>query len=260
MKKLYVFTFALSFFICFSVFSQDTKYYVIKVQGEIIKAIDNKPLRSGLTIKEDDNFIFRSNLSRAAVINPEKGQFVLTPPDKNATASNKAHFMPPMQNISSRAGVAILNLIDFQNHFKNNYLIINKVKICIDSNNFPMNANNFFFINYDYNGESINKKLISVNDTLIISKKEIFTIDGQPQNNPEKVVFKLFYMSGEQANLMSEFITILPDEEKLTEELLNIKQVFNDETDFEKQALNFITTFYGNPQEGDFKNYINSIK
>lgn len=260
MKKILPLALLLFLLLVLTASSQDTKYYVIKVQGEIIKAIDNQPLKSGLTIKENDDFIFKSNLSRAAVINPEKGQFVLTPPDKNASASNKAHFMPPMQNISSRAGGSILNLVDFQNHFKDNYLIICKVKVCIDSNNFPMDNNKFFYINYQFNNESINKKLMSMKDTLIISKKDIFTIDGQPQNNPENIVFKLYYMNGEEANLMSEFMTILPDEEKLAEELSNIKQLFNDETEFENQALNFVNEFYGSPQEDDFKEFINRIK
>ncbi len=242
-----------------SAYSQNNKYYVIKVQGEILKAVDNQPLKSGITVQENDDFIFKSELSRAAVLNPEKGQFVLTPPDKNAV-SGKAHFMPPIQNISSRAGGTLLNIVDFQNHFKDNFLIIEEVKVCIDPNNFSTDDNNFFFINYDYNGEAINKKLMSNNDTLIISKKDIFTIDGQSRKNPENIIFRLFYMKGEEANLMSEFMAILPDEEKLAEELLNIKQVLNNEDEFKKQAFSFVNEFYGHPQGEDLAEFIKRIK
>lgn len=251
----------LTFFICFIfllqyTFSQNTDYYVIKVQGEIVKAADNQPLRSGLSVSENDEFLFKSNISRAAVINPSRGQFVLSPPEDYSSSGSKALFMPPIQNISSRAGGTMFNKIDFQNHFKDDYLILNEVKIHVDTNSYPLNAKQFFYVNYAHEGEPINKKLSSDIDSLVLAKSELFKVDGEPIEAPEQVQLKLFYMNKDEASLICDFMANFPDENQLIKELNNMKEFLDDTSKFKSLAYDFIHEFYGELAQEDFNTFM----
>ena len=110
-------------------------YKVIKVNGQIVMEKNGQALQNGLTFSEKEKLLFKSPGSKAAVISSTKGRMILT---EGAGNKSGANYVPAMSNVSSRAG-ALLNFIDLQNHFKGNYVILDKVEIQIDQNNFPMN-------------------------------------------------------------------------------------------------------------------------
>lgn len=114
------------------------KYKVIHVDGRIIFQKTNADMKQGDIFVSGTLLKFLSNDSRAAVISSIKGRFVLSASEKGQTK-----ILPAANNISSRSG-ALINLIDLQNHFSGDYLVLDKMKLEIGEVNYPMNETNFF--------------------------------------------------------------------------------------------------------------------
>jgi hypothetical protein len=186
------FTFLLVFELTANVFAQNN-YNVIKVNGIIIVKKNNNELQRGSVFEENDKLDFQTSNARAAVINQLKGRFILMPNNSNI-AYARANLTPSMTNISSRAGTMI-SKDDLSNFFSGDYVIIDKSYVKIIPNIFKMDDDNFFYIKYTYKNEDIHKKLEYKNDTLIINKSELCTIDGWPITNPNITKMELLYMS-----------------------------------------------------------------
>jgi hypothetical protein len=174
------------------VINAQVPFKVITVNGEIVAVKANVTLENGLEVYSDDNFDFRKPNSRAAMINSERGRIVLT--EQNAAeAFSKAAFAPAISSISARGSA--FSVADLQGIFEDKVLIIEKMEVKVGSDIFPMMDQNFFFIRYKYNDETINKKLPFRTDTLIIDKNELFTIDGKSIESPDIKEFNIYYYS-----------------------------------------------------------------
>lgn len=246
----------MSLLICSTPLYSQNDFTVIKVYGNILNKKANKDLNQGDHFGEKDVLIFKTYESKAAVINPEKGRFIITPPaDNNLTA--QASFVPAMGNISSRAGL-INNFVDLQNQFADKYLILDKVEIKISEDAYPMNENSFFYLRYQYEGESINKKLEFKTDTLIIEKKSLFTVDGKPIPNPDISEMKLFYYSDNKSVLINEFDPVFPDNEQLKAEISiilksNIKKKYQERLN---EIIGYLNEFYGKPNRDNVMEWL----
>ena len=244
MKNLFLILFAIT--ISLNLIAQDD-YKVIKVNGSIVVQKNNSELQRGSVFRANDELNFRTSNARAAVINPGKGRFVLMP-NNNNIAYARANLTPSMNNISSRAG-AIINKIDLSNYFSDDYVIIDKSYIKISSSTFIMDENNLFYIQYSYKGEDVRKKLKFKNDTLIIDKTELFTIDGWPITNPNVTKMELFYMSKEKGGsiYISSFNPIFPDSKELLSEIDLILDAIKDKSKEEKiiEVSGYINEMYG---------------
>ncbi len=244
MKNLFSILFAI--IISLNLFAQDN-YKVIKVNGSIMVQKSNSELQRGSVFDANDELNFKTSNARAAVINPGKGRFILMPNNSNV-AYARANLTPSMNNISSRAG-AIINKIDLSNYFSDNYVIIEKSYIKVSSSTFKMDDDNFFYIQYNYKGEDIPKKLKYKNDTIIINKTELFTIDGWPITNPNISKMELMYMSKEKGGsiYISSFNPIFPDSKELLSEIDLIIETVNNKSkeDKVKEVTGYINEMYG---------------
>lgn len=178
--------------LAFSILSYaQVPFKVITVNGEIIATKANVTLENGIEVLSDDNFDFRRPNSRAAMINSERGRVVLT--EKNATdAFSRAAFAPAMSTVSARSG-AVSSLAELQSIFSDKLLVIDKIEVQVGSDYFPMEDERFFFIRYEYNDETINKKLSFNNDVLIIDKEELFKVDGKSIEDVQTKEVSLYY-------------------------------------------------------------------
>lgn len=239
----------------------DEKYKVIKVNGHI------KNKKSGKDLSQGDEFLsttpldFKSPEARAAVISPTKGRFVLT---ANTTASNGSNLVPAMNSVATRSG-ALLNLIDLQNAFIDNYVIIDEVRLKIGKDAYPMDDNRFFYIEYEWNGEAIPKMVSFSNDTLIIKRDDLFTIDGKSVDNPFSINLNLYYRIDDknENHKISTFKAVFPNENELKEEVTIILSELEKKKDKEKftEVLSYVNEFYGKPDKDNLKLWlINNFK
>jgi hypothetical protein len=225
-------------------FSQEN-FKVIKVNGTILLKTNGTSLQTGTVFSEKEDLLFRTEDATAAVINSQRGRLILTNTNHNLSAA-KSNYLPSMYNISTRGG-ALVNLLDLQNHFSGKYVVLGRQSIEVDNKNFPLDNDHFFFLRYIYKGEEINKKLGFSGDTLIIDKKNLFTIDGKPIPSPDNTSIRLFYRKGPESVAISEFNLIFPDLVQLKSEVKVILDEVKDKPIKEKigEINSFINEFYG---------------
>lgn len=227
------------------------KYKVIKVDGKIVIQKTKEDLKKGDVFLAGMALSFETPQSRAAVISSLKGRFVLSASEKGQTK-----ILPAANNISSRAG-ALINMIDLQNHFKGKYLVIETMKLELGKEAFPMNDESFFYLSYEHNGEDIRKKLDNDGEFLILDKKEIFKIDGEPIPVEEKEM-TLYYRSEGKSKKVNTFTPVFPPKEDLKEEIEIILSEYEDKDDKTKikEVTAYLNEFYGHPQQENLAEFM----
>lgn len=241
---------------CMQFIVAQSDYTVIKVNGSILLKASGKSLIQGTIFGDKDELQFNTSESRAAVINPGKGRFVLAP-GATGTYTAKTSLLPAMANISSRGG-SILNQVDLQNHFTGNYVIIGTNRTQISNYIFPMDSTHFFFIRYKYHGEDINKKLPFISDTLIIDRSKLLTVDDKPIPNPDTASMKMYYRKGNESVLLSGFTAVFPNEDELKKEVTLLLEGFKNSSKDEKinQVVSYINEFYGKPDKESVQGWL----
>jgi len=262
MKKNYFFAMLLLIFVSALVsfigtkearkLAETDKYKVIKVDGRIIFQRTKADMKSGDVFVSGTILNFTSPQSRAAVISSLKGRFVLSAAEKGQTK-----ILPAANNISSRSG-ALLNMIDLQSHFAGDYLILDEVVLEIGIENFPMDESHFFYLSFEYNGEKIRKKLeYTESNQLIISKDEIFKIDGE-SIAVQNMEMALYYREGEVSTKVSEFKPVFPNLQELKDEVEIIINEFADKDAGVKvqEITAYLTEFYGKPEKDNLNQWL----
>jgi hypothetical protein len=257
MKTLvrYIFI-SLLLFVFYPLLSQVT-YRVIKVNGNIVYVRTGNPMTQGDLFPEDENLSFQSPNSRAAVINPNLGRFILTPDNYDNLSSAKSNFLPAMSNLSTRGGI-INNMADLQNQFCDNIVLLHEACYYLNPYQFPMNEENFFFLRYQYQGEEINKKLEFQENRLILSRENILKVDEKPIEKIDENLVSLYYYQDEEPEYISDFNLIMPDLEEINTEL----QIILDESTLVSynKTVNDISAylfeFYGKPDKQEVIDYL----
>ncbi len=222
-------------------------YKVIHIKGDIEAESTHKNLARGTAFGETEKFQYKTIDARAVVINAKLGKRFILKENKSSSAYTKANLTPSMSNISSRAG-GLNNRLDLRNHFDGKYVILGDLRVVINSNAFPMNDSNFFFIRYLYKGESIDKKLYHNGDTLIIIKDSLLRVDGKPIQNADITEMRIIYFSKTNGKnslsiISSTFYPVFPNETELKQEVeMIISTMHNNEeiniTDFINDYIN----------------------
>jgi hypothetical protein len=241
MRKLIISAMLLFFIHAASSYGQEN-FKVIKVNGTIMLKAKGTSLETGTVFSEKEDLLFRTEDATAAVINSQKGRLILTSKNHDL-ASASSNYLPAMYNIASRGISVITRFPDLQNYFSGKYCVLGIQKVVIGSSEFPMNKENFFFMRYTYKGEEINKKLDYSNDTLVIDKSKLYTIDGKPISGPDNTYVNLYYRKGSESLLINKFELIFPDENQLSKEIKVILEEFRNKT--EKENLNEISSYIG---------------
>ncbi len=242
----------LTFFLFAISLNAQTNYKVIKVNGTIHYTRTGSSMNLGDVFPDNENLKFESASSRAAVINPEKGRFILTPESSSQLSGAKSNFLPAMSNISTRGG-ALNSLNDIQNQFTGPVSILYKASWHINPYQFPMDENSFFYLQYQYKGETINKKLEFEENSLVFLREEILKIDEQSitgLDNPSSI---LYYYSSEGSQYISSFELIFPEMDMLKSET---EIILGELTDAEyslkvNELSGYIFEFYGKPDKED---------
>lgn len=232
---------------------KDDDYKVIKVQGSIVMKKSGKSLSQGDVFKENTPLTFQTDDAKATVINSDKGRFVLT---KSAKGNN---LIPAINTIASRSG-AILNLIDLQNQFQGKLCVVDQLKLKIGASDFSMNNGNVFFVEYKYKGETIQKKLSNSGDTLIIDKKELYKVDGNPIDQPDDSNVSLFYLKASENKIItiSSFQLIFPNTKELNTEVKIILDELKEKDADKKtdEVVSYLNEFYGKVVKSNIKDYL----
>ncbi len=255
MKKLGLY-FSLLAICLFSFRTEEIDIYsVIRVIGSITHTNNGKALYTGDKVRSNEKLKFRTQQSKAAVISRRKGRFILS-----ASVNNKKlGLMPAMNNISSRAG-ALINSLDLKKHFEGKYLIMDGYEVEIGDKSYPMNANNFFFLRFDYNGEAISKKLNFEGNKLHMTEDEIMKVDEKSITLPEDAEMKLFYRDNAQnsSTEIAVFTPIFADNEILKMEVGIILDEYSDADSKTKveEVTSYLNENYGKPHKDNLTTWL----
>lgn len=233
------------------------EFSVIKVIGGIKHAKTNKALFTGDKVYSNEKLKFAESSSKAALISKEKGRFML---NANPSGTVKEGLLPAMNNVSSRAG-ALLNSVDIKKHFADKYLILSGYEVEISSVSYPMDADHFFYLKFNYNGEEISKKLSFSEGKLKLDQSEILKIDGKSISLKEGTKVELVYRNAKDktSESLAVFEPVFTNEKALKDECKLIVSELGADANAEikkDQLLAYLTENYGKPNQENFNNWL----
>ena len=185
-------------------------YQVLHVRGEILHESSGKNLSPGDKVSGSDKIHFKTTDAMAAVLSTDKGKYILKAGDGAKSGSGndlvyvlKTAISPVRGGMSSRAG-GINNRIDFVNFFgKERYVWAGDlIKIQVSETSFPMNENRFFYLSFNHGGETYNKMLPYEGDLMILTKEDIFSVDGEKLDVNNINPLELLYYDAEKEESM----------------------------------------------------------
>lgn len=207
MKKLIV---ILLFVLQAPLFAQS--YTVIHSIGKIYDVGAEKYLSKGMKIDESAQLRFDSPNARAAVLSSSRGRYIIQANKSSSSTSDLAYALssiisPVRGKLSTRAG-GINNALDFSKYFGEGPVaaLLDSYKVKVSPSAYPMNDDQFFYVQYMYEGEAINKKLSSEGESLVFDQS-LYTIDGNSIDASQVGEMNLFYYNASTQE--SENITAL---------------------------------------------------
>jgi hypothetical protein len=245
-----------SFILSCSLHAQ-ANYKVIKVNGDIEYVRTGDQMELGDVFAENEALSFGSPGSRAAVINPEKGRFILTSGSASQLSDGKSYFLPAMSNISTRGG-ALNSLSAIQDQFADAVAILYEASWHVNPYQFPLDDQHFFFLQFNYMGEQINKKLSFRDNNLVFSREEILKVDDQPISSFDDPAVNMHYYSEGASQYISSFNLVFPQFETFKMEAGIILEELDAEEYSRKvnELSGYVFEFYGKPDKEDIMLYM----
>lgn len=198
-------------------------YQVLHLKGEIIRVKDGELLKPGDKLDASEKINFMSKDAMAAVLSADKGRYIIKANESTEKQSDLIYVlksaMAPVKGGMSTRAAGINNLVDFQLYFGQVPYVWagDQIRLDVSSQAFPMNEKKFFYIQYDLNGESMNKMLTYDDDELIMEKDKLFLIDERAVSPADIDNYKLFYYDStkEESSLITEIDFVLIDAKTL---------------------------------------------
>ncbi len=229
-----------------------TNYKVIKVDGSIQYVRTGSQMELGDVFTDNEALSFGTPNARAAVINPQKGRFILTPQSASQLSGAKSNFLPAMSNLSTRGGF-LSTMNDIANQFSGPIVLLYEASWSLYPYQFPMDDQRYFYLLLRYNGKTVIKKLLSRDNNLIFSRKDILNVEGKPISGFDKPAASLYYDGQNGPIFISSFELVLPDLKTLRQEAGIILDELSSEDYNRKtnEVSGYLFDFYGKPDKKD---------
>lgn len=261
MKKSLLLPFVL---LLFANLSYSQCYTVLSVKGEIISEKTGQPIKEMDEVCATDKLKFGTKDSKAAVLSPEQGRFVIKFNDKKKDNSLFAFVSSVLNPGKEKLSTKIMFFDDteeeslelFKNEFGTNYFIIKESSIFADKRFFPMNENSYFFVKYLYEGKEIKSKLKYKEETFYIDK-DVFKNNGDVINpeSVDSVSLNYFSKKKNESIQIATFRLAFANEEELKSELSNyisiLKQSGKSDYLTREEVTYYLNDIYGNVNGND---------
>ena len=238
---------------------------VIHVKGNIRSSLS--PLKPGDKIDSETKLIFENSEASAVVMSTKRGRLVLSPTAKN-TSTELAYVVdnilnPSTKQLSTRSG-EILNMIDLKNHLaKDQFVILDSLIIDLSNSNLVLDGSHFFYLSYNFQGESINKKIPSSDGKLILTKQVISQVDNEPIDFALTSDHQLFYYKA-QDKTRSDYGAVhfvFPNKEALQTEITLLTTILKENKasneKIKEEILLYLNDAYGFVDKHNFETWIN---
>jgi hypothetical protein len=232
--------------------AQKNMYNPIKMKGTITFATSGKHINKGQKFKATDALKFSSTKDFIFVINENEETFLLTP-----DASLRKYKVKSLTiSGSTRPGYILTDMQLRQFLYENDSLLLlnGQFRLILGKEAFPMDETHFFYLQYLWKGDTINKKLTHQGDTLILNAEEIYKIDDK-QIDPKDVsdtCFLYYYKEDSQEStaypaLSVPIYIVLTSNEELQEEVKVLLGTLGNISihDMLVKVDNYLSKFYG---------------
>jgi hypothetical protein len=260
MKKLNLFAFFILIAFLQTVSAQNS-YYVLNIKGTVKVKKTGAVIKINDQISDKDILLFNTPTDAVAVISTKNGRMVLRP-KPNAKSSELVCVVSEILNpgtgrLSTRTG-PINNAVDLDNYFNKDSLnVLGSMKVWISPMAFPMDQENFFFVRYRWNGETINKKLNFEKDSILLNAADIFKVDGKDIAYNEITSPALYYKKGASATQMCPFNISFLDEIQLRETITSFKKYSSNKgSEFIDELRPLLMDIYGNTDRKNVRNWV----
>lgn len=245
------------------------EYRIIKVAGNISDCANNLSLKRGDRIQANQRLCFVNTATRfaiASVINMQTGsRHVLKARSSDAgtqSGSVRDCIGRSRALTGSRKG-KINTIFDLRTFLgSEDFLILGGgLSLDINTQNIPMDANNFFFASYTFRGETINKKLSFQDTLLFISASELFKVDEVPICMDETADFSLKYLNKDAGapELVCSFTPVFPFNEDIKGELSIIQEVAGSTvsaSDLKEKMVAYLIDIYGKADKENISHWM----
>lgn len=188
----------ITLFIAFQT-AQAQQYTVIHVIGKIYDSKSNSYIKSGSKLSEDSKLRFETPNARAAALSSSRGRYVIQQQSSQDGGSDLTYALstvlaPARGKMSTRAG-GINNQMDFVKKFGEGPVAIvgGRYTTAVSPTSYPSDDARFFYASYDFNGETINKKLEVENGELVFDTSTFYAVDGIAIDPNQTSNTRLFY-------------------------------------------------------------------
>ncbi|MGB9695919.1 MAG: hypothetical protein ACP5P3_01480 [Ignavibacteria bacterium] len=224
-------------------------YIVLKVKGEILNEQTGQLLKAKDELNLNDRITFKSNKALAALYNKDSGRFLLKPMKKFEGEFTEYVYA----SLIKSKGVIDKGLFSLQKEFESPYFVIGEFKFKINSKEYPITNNSYFFIRYIYQDDTISKKISFTSDEIIFDKNFIYTIEDKQidQELVDRVDLYYTYMKNDKQReqLISKFILRFADEEGLKKELESYMELLSasgkNKDEISEELIAYIVDVYG---------------
>ncbi len=215
---------------------KNVNYKVVKVQGEIQRVKTGNLLSIGEDVANNENFSFKTNYSRAVVVNKEKGCVILSARNDN----EGSQFLPSPNNMSVRAALPT-QPSEVVEYYYGDVFVSGFDSLKIDDSKLLINDDSYFTVKYSADGKDFTEKLGYKNGKLALPASLL-------ENKPEKAT--LCYNDEFGESNKSEFTPVYADKETLKGELELIFSTMKGKRN-EKvlSSATFVNDFYGKTTE-----------
>jgi hypothetical protein len=235
-------------------------YTVLSVKGEIILEKTGRALQEMDEICADDKLTFKSSDSKAALLSPEQGRFIIKPSKKK----NNDNFISFVKSVISEgtSKLSSRGVISPEVEFGEVYFVVGKYALSIDVKSYPLDDDNFFYLKYSYEGKDVNKKLKFNIDTLFIEKENICRVDDKPIDEGNIKIVSLYYYEKEKntSTKVANFELVFANETKLIKELTDyvslLKSSGKDNDFIIQEVLSYLSDLYGNINADNVRNWL----
>ncbi|MBR5957690.1 MAG: hypothetical protein IKZ99_04950 [Salinivirgaceae bacterium] len=214
---------------------KNVNYKVVKVQGEIQRVKTGNLLSVGEDVVSNENFSFRTDYSRAVVVNKESGCVVLSARNDNSGPQ----FLPTSNSMSVRASVPVMpsEVIEY---YYGDIFVSGHDSLKIDTEKLEIGDNSYFVVSYNANGKKVSERMELKNGKLVLPQSLV-------SDKPAKVILTYNDEFGESNK--TEFTPIYAGDE-LKEEIKLIFSTIKGKRDAKITASSsFVNEFYGKTTE-----------
>ncbi len=208
-------------------------YYVTFVKGDVKLESSGNSIKTGDKIKGTDKLIFKAPNSKVSCISPSKGRFDISPAATKANAKGEwlaiisskmipssSHQRLSTRSLSGEAGYDPVSYFTSQNDIP--IVLLNGMALPV-SNSYKLDNGNFFFVQYEFHGKNLVRKIPYQNQSLIFSTELFTDNEGKPLSADLLKKVLLCYQSVENSTPRSKalvtFTPLLLDKDELVKEI-----------------------------------------